>query len=113
MMKRLSRVFFGFPPDVVHENSHIGDVDVGFNGKAYRRFSLTYSDNKMEKLVLPIPGAGGPPGYDGQVLLFTRCKPGGFALFVGNKAQRTLWHKKSSAIDGCFKMSSGREWGVF
>jgi HKD family nuclease len=113
MMKRLSRVFFGFGATAVPENTHIGDVDIGFNGGQSAPFSLTYSDNKMDKLVLPIPGAGGPPAYDNEYLLFRRTKPCVFELTLGTKALKAQWFKRSGAIDGAFKMQSGREWGVF
>jgi len=113
MMKRLSRVFFGFPPAAVPENTHIGDVELSFNGGPGAAFSLTYSDNKMDKLVLPIPGAGGPRAYDNEYLLFRRTKPGAFEFIVGNKAAKDQWLKRSGAIDGAFHMASGREWGVF
>lgn len=113
MMKRLSRVFFGFGSTSVPENTHIGDVEISFNGGQGASFSLTYSDNKMDKLVLPIPGLGGPPAYDNECLLFERMKPGAFKLTVGAKAVKSQWLKKSASIDGAFRMASGREWGVF
>lgn len=113
MMKRLSRVFFGFSSTAVPENTHIGDVEISFNGDQGALFSLTYSDNKMDKLVLPIPGAGGPPAYDNEYLLFERTMPGVFKLTIGTKAAKAQWVKKSIAIDGAFRMYSGREWGVF
>ncbi len=113
MMKRLSRVFFGFGSAAVPENTHIGDVGISFNDAQVAPFSLTYSDNKMDKLVLPIPGAGGPPVYDNAYLLFRRVKPGAFELIIGTKTLKALWLKRSGAIDGAFKMQSGREWGVF
>jgi HKD family nuclease len=113
MMKRLSRVFFGFSSNSVPENTHIGDVEVSFNGVQNASFSLTYSDNKMDKLVLPIPSVGGPPAYDNQYLLFERTKPGVFKLTIGNKVLKTQWIRKSAAIDGAFRMASGRNWGVF
>lgn len=113
MMKRLSRVFFGFDGTAVSENTHIGDVDISFNGGQSGPFSLTYSDNKMDKLVLPIPGAGGPQAYDNEYLLFRRAKPGAFELTLGTRALKAQWLKRSGAIGGAFKMQSGREWGVF
>lgn len=113
MAKRLSRVFFGFTSTIVPENTHIGDVEIRFNGGPGALFSLTYSDNKMDKLVLPIPGVGGPPSYDNEFLLFRRIKPRVFELSIGTKAAKAQWLKKSSAIDGAFHMASGREWGVF
>lgn len=113
MMKRLSRVFFGFSPTDLPANTHIGDVEIRFNGGQSAVFSLTYSDNKMDKLVLPIPGAGAPSAYDNQYLLFRKWKPGCFELSTGTKTMKNQWAKRSAAIDGAFSMSSGREWGVF
>lgn len=113
MMKRLSRAFFGFASTAVPENTHIGDVEISFNGGQGDLFSLTYSDNKMDKLVLPIPGAGGPLAYDNKYLLFQRTKAGVFELTIGTKAAKAQWLKKSGAIDGNFRMASGRKWGVF
>jgi len=113
MMKRLSRAFFGFGGTALPENTHIGDIEISFNGGQSAPFSLTYSDNKMDKLVLPIPGASGPPTYDNKYLLFRRIKPNAFELSVGTKALKAQWFKQSDAIDAAFKMQSGREWGVF
>ncbi len=113
MMKRLSRVFFGFDSNNVPKNTHIGNVEISFNGGLGDEFSLTYSDNKMEKLVLPIPDVGGPPAYDNKYLLFRKIKPRIFELIIGSKAMKNRWRKNSTAIDATFKMSSGREWGVF
>lgn len=113
MMKRLSRVFFGFGSAAVPENTQVGDVEIIFNGGPGAPFSLTYSDNKMDKLVLPIPGAGGPPSYDNEYLLFRRAKPGVFELTLGTRTLKAQWLRRSAAINGAFKMQSGREWGVF
>lgn len=113
MMKRLSRVFFGFSPNDLPENTHIGDIEIYHKGKSSGHFSLTFSDNKMDKLVLPIPDSGGPEAYDNQHLLFKKLKPGVFDLSLGTKTMRSQWQKKSEAISGDFKMTSGREWGVF
>jgi hypothetical protein len=113
MMKRLSRVFFGFRPTAVPENTLIGHIEIAFNGGPAAQYSLTYSDNKMDKLTLPIPGAGGPPAYDKQHLLFQRVSPATFQLTLGTKSEKSAWLRKSATIDGAFRMSSGREWGVF
>lgn len=113
MMKRLSRVFFGFTSAAVPENTHIGNVEISFNDGQGALFPLTYSDNKMDKLVLPIPGAGGPPVYDNEYLLFRRITPGVFELTIGTNVAKAQWLRRSGAIDGSFHMASGREWGVF
>lgn len=113
MMKRLSRVFFGYDPTSVPENTVIGSVDISYNGGALAAYTLSYSDNKMDKLNLPMPGTVGPLDYDNRYLLFQEVGPHLFNLTIGTKADKTGWVKKSKAIDADFKMSSGREWGVF
>jgi hypothetical protein len=125
MLKRLSRVFFGFGPEVLPENSSIGEVLIGFGGAARVACSLTYSDNKMDKLVLPVPvsapvagpspvpGASAPAAYDNQVLLFRRVGATTFDLTIGAAGDKRRWAKKSVDIGAHFKMTSGREWGVF
>jgi hypothetical protein len=113
MMKRLSRVYFGFEPFSVPENTLIGSVKTQFDGGSSRQYSLTYSDNKMDKLNLPMPGSDGPSEYDNEYLLFRRIAPGAFRLSLGSAAAKADWAKKSRAIGGAFRMASGREWGVF
>jgi HKD family nuclease len=113
MMKRLSRVFFGFDAVTVPENTFIGNVSMRFNGGPINAYSLTYSDNGMDKLTLPIPGAGGPAMWDNRNLLFTRDTPTQFTVTLGTRATKARWSKASKAIDAAFKMTSGREWGVF
>lgn len=112
MMKRLSRVFFGFEPVAVPENSKIGDVEISYQDETVG-CSLTYSDNTMDKLVLPIPGVGGPAAYDDECLKFERTAPDGFRLSLASGADHAAWLKKSQRIDGAFEMSGGRKWGVF
>lgn len=113
MMKRLSRVFFGYDPTTVPENTIIGSVDMSYNGGPDGAYTLSYSDNKMDKLNLPIPGTAGPSEYDSQILLFQEVGPHLFDLVIGTKADKVVWLKKSKSIGADFKMSSGREWGVF
>lgn len=113
MMKRLSRVFFGYGPAAVTENTVIGSVHISFNGGPVGHYTLSFSDNKMDKLNLPIPGAAGPAAYDNQLILFREVRPHEFSLTIGTKADKANWLKRSRAIGADFKMSSGREWGVF
>ena len=113
MMKRLSRVFFGFNPIAVPENTPIGSVSIAYNHGSYSLYTLAYSDNKMDKINIPMPGSIGPAAYDNEVLLFSQVSPYLFNLTIGTKANKATWIKNSKAIDAYFKMSSGREWGVF
>lgn len=114
MMKRLSRVFFGVPPDNVPQNSPLRQLEISYQGASKSDCSLTFSDNGMDKLTLPIPGAGGPAFYDGKTLLFIRKAAGVFQLEIGSQAERRNWIRKSDAIDGRQSMPPhGRQWGVF
>ncbi|RWA75347.1 MAG: hypothetical protein EOQ28_09635 [Mesorhizobium sp.] len=114
MMRRYSRVFFGVPATNVPQNSPLTRLEVSFNGVPKDDCSLTFSDNGMDKLTLPVPGAGGPTSYDGRNLLFTRIRPGIFGLELGTSSQKASWLKNSKAIGASFSMSpSGRQWGVF
>lgn len=112
MMKRLTRCFFGFPIDEVAKNTSIGSVVINF-GEYEGEHSLTFSDNRMDKLTLPIPGNGGPLEYDNKMLLFRKEQGGGFSLSLGSKREINVWKRRSDAIEGSFSMSQGREWGVF
>lgn len=113
MMKRLSRVFFGYTPATVPKDTVIGSVEMSYNGGASAPYTLSFSNNRMDKLNLPMPGTVGPAAYDGQFLLFREVGPHLFDLIIGTKADKSAWLKKSKAIGADFKMSRGREWGVF
>lgn len=113
MLKRLSRVFFGVPAANVPHNSPLKHLTVMHGEHIKPDCSLTFSDNGMDKITLPIPGFGGPASYDQKTLLFTRIGPSSFKLTVGSLGQINLWRNKSAEIDAAYKMSSGREWGVF
>lgn len=113
MMKRMSRVFFGFSAKDLVANSPVGSVFMSFSDKSLNEYSLTYSDNKMDKLVLPIPDVDGPSKYDNSILVFETIKPRCFRLRILNLNGKSKLKRKSTAVGGAFKMSSGREWGVF
>lgn len=113
MMKRLSRVFFGFPPDDVDRDTLLGHLGIAYAGHPFHDCSLTFSNNHMDKLTLPIPGVDGPPKYDDENLLFKRLGPGRFSLEVGTNAEKKQWRRRSKEIGAAFKMSGGRAWGVF
>lgn len=113
MMKRLSRVFFGFDPVEVPKNTAIGSVNIEFNGGQNHSYTLSYSDNTMDKLNLPMPGTIGPAAYDNQNLLFSQISLHVFKLRIGTKAEKANWFKRSKAIGAGFNMASGRQWGVF
>lgn len=115
MMKRLSRVFFGVPATHVPQNSWLSLLSISYDSHPPKNdCSLTFSDNGMDKLTLPLPGNGGPAMYDNEVLLFTRQWAGSFALTLGSAKDKSNWLAKSKGIEASYKMpSGGRKWGVF
>ncbi len=113
MMKRLTRVFFGFSPDDVPRDSPLGHLEVVYGGHDPHTCSMTFSNNLMDKLTLPIPGVDGPVKYDNENLLFQQIGPSLFRLTVGNNTQKAQWRRRSQDIDAAYKMGGGRAWGVF
>jgi len=113
MMKRFSRVFFGFAATAVPKNTPIGQVGISMAQRSEQEYSLTYSDNSMDKLVLPVPGSGSHEYYDNRSLLFMRIGPRRFQLTFGTDLDKKEWLRSSRLIGGAFKMSSGRQWGIF
>ena len=116
MLSSLTRVFFGFPATHVQRDTRIGYVRIEFEGSERSDCALRYSNNAMDVLGLPIPGTEGPPQYDRETLLFEQVvDPAGakYVLSVGSAADRRSWRQRSSQVSGSFKMTSGRQWGVF
>lgn len=113
MMKRMSRVFFGVPAVDVPPDTHLKYLDVAHEGGAWKNCSLSYSNNKMDKLTLPIPGVDGPPKYDGHTLLIERITPSKFSVKILSAAAKASAVAASSTIGAAFVMSGGRRWGVF
>ena len=116
MLTALTRVFFGFPATGVPTDTLIGHVRIEFQGHERTNCSLRFSNNSMDVLTLPIPGTEGPPQYDGETLLFEQVvDPAGvkYVLQVGSASAQRTWRNRSKRVSGDFKMTSGREWGVF
>jgi HKD family nuclease len=113
MMKRMTRVFFGIPPIDVPVDTLLGHFGISYEGQDYKDCTLSYSNNKMDKLTLPIPDDGGPPTYDQTVILLERVQPNKFHLTLAKAGDKQRWKNKSKAINGYFEMNGGREWGVF
>ncbi|MFT5085635.1 MAG: hypothetical protein ACI9Y1_003696 [Lentisphaeria bacterium] len=67
----------------------------------------------MDKLVLPIPDLDDPNEYDQSVLTFETIGPRCFRMKILDLKDKLKLKRKSSVICGAFKMSSGREWGIF
>ena len=113
MLKRNSRVFFGFPARDLTTNSTVGIVGIRFEGRLRPDCSLRFSDNSMDVLTLPVPGVDGPEAYDKKILHFEKIGVREFGLTIGNGREIAKWKRASRSISGDFRMQSGRRWGVY
>lgn len=112
MLSRMTRVFFGFPAEDVDKDTTIGHIDIRFQNNLRRNCTLSYSNNGMDKLNLPIPGQDGPERYDNEILLFEKLADGTFSLSIAT-AQEADLSRRSLEIDALYHMRGGRPWGVF
>ena len=119
MMKRNSRVFFGFSPADLCKNTKLGNIAIRYGEDSRPDCSLRFGDNSMDILTLPIPGDGGPDAYDDKTLRFERVGVRTFKLTIGRGRETSRWQKRSLAVDGAYKMKGGsrgkrgRRWGVY
>ena len=113
MLKRNTRVFFGFPARDLNTDTTVGDIAIEYGGNIRSDCSIRFSNNSMDVLTLPIPDSEGPPMYDQKTLCFEQTGVRQFRLVIGKTRDLTKWKRQSEAVDGYFKMSSSREWGVF
>lgn len=116
MLSAFTRVFFGFPAAEEPRDTLIGHVRIEFQGRERADCSLRFSNNSMDVLTLPIPGTEGPLRYDGETLLFEQVVDSvgvKYILRIASAADRLAWRRQSRRVSGEFKMTSGREWGVF
>lgn len=113
MLKRNSRVFFGFQARELPVDTSVGSVALTYGTRERPDCSLRFSNNSMDVLTLPVPGDGGPAAYDQETLLFTRIGVRRFNLELAQNGDVTRWRRRSQTIGAAFRMSSGREWGVF
>jgi HKD family nuclease len=117
MLSPMTRVFFGSPAEDRPTNSALGYITITRSGVDKPDCSLRFSDNSMDVLTLPVPGTSPwPAAYDRQHLLFTRVIEKGqvkYRLDIGGAANVAQWKRTSRANGSAFRMTSGREWGVF
>lgn len=113
MMKRNSRVFFGFEASDLEQDTLVGYATIQFGDNAQKPCSLRFSNNSMDVLTLPVPGSEGPVEYDNQTLHFEQTGVRTFGLSIGSRADARRWQSRSETIDGKLKMKGGRRWGVY
>lgn len=112
MMSPMTRVFFGFDARDLDPDTTVGDVAVQYGNYVRSDCSLRFSNNSMDVLTLPVPGAGGPVKYDQEVLHFEKRPNNVFLLTLGSAQQARTWLQQSQRVGGLFTMTSGRQWGV-
>ena len=111
MMKRNSRVFFGFVAKELPRNYDVGKVTIKWGGRRHAGRTLRFSSNGMDVLTLPVPGE--LEAYDQQTLHFEQVGVRTFKLTVGSRTDATRWKRRSEMVDGVLPMTGQREWGVY
>lgn len=112
-MVRYTRVFFGIPANDVERNTVVGHIHIVWEGQLFPDQTLKFGNNWMDKLNIPPAGERGALFYQGKTLLFTRQPDGSYHFAVGDKVQSKIWQRKSRTSGSLYKMSKGREWGLF
>lgn len=117
MLRALTRVYFGFPPDDVPTDSHIGTIEISVGGVSHPDRTLRYSNNAMDVLGLPVPGAAtAPTAYDGETLVFARESTNSstrFTLRLARTGEFAGLRRASKRAQTSWRMSSGREFGAY
>ena len=113
MLKRNSRVYFGFHARDVDPDTSIGHIAITYSGQTRPDCSLRFSNNSMDVLTLPIPGNGGPGTYDERTLQFRRTGVRTYELTVATPRDVAVWRRRSEAIGSAFQLAGGRRWGVY
>lgn len=111
-LQKGSRLFFGFGSNTVPKNTQLGVVQIKYGG-IITDCHMRFGNNQMDKLTLPIPGAGGPRTYENKTLLFTREPNNVFELTIGTATDIAGWKRNSTVNGSLYTMKKGREFGVF
>ena len=111
MMKRNSRVFFGFAAKDLARDSAIGEVAIEWQGQRHAGRTLRFSNNSMDVLTLPVPEEG--EAYDRKTLHFEQVGVRTFELKIGSRTDARRWKQCSRVIDGILPMKGERQWGVY
>jgi hypothetical protein len=112
-LKRGTRVYFGFAPDSVPQDTVLGTFSLQYQGKRPCDRSLRFGNNSMDKVNLPIPGQDGPKSYDNSVVRFERIAAKKFLVKLGNSKDLRVWRRKSQEQGMLYKLVGGREFGSY
>lgn len=113
MLKRNTRVFFGFPARDLPPDTALGNIAIEYAGNIREICSLRFSNNSMDVLTLPVPEVEGPDSYNQETICFEQTGVRQFQLILGTPRDVSRWKRQSKQVNAYFRMSSGREWGVF
>lgn len=112
-LKRGTRVYFGFPPDTVPQNTVLGSVILQYGTMHPRTCNVRFGDNSMDKINLPIPEQDGPENYDNAIVHFERIRGRRFRVTLGNHEDVAAWKRKSKKQGTLHKFAGGREFGFY
>jgi hypothetical protein len=112
-LKRGTRVYFGFRPVSVPQNTVLGKISLQYDDLRPRRCSVRFGDNSMDKVNLPIPGSDGPENYDNTVVHFDRAGRKRFRLTLGNRLDLQTWKARSRDQGLLYTLAGGREFGFY
>jgi hypothetical protein len=111
-MTRLTRVFFGVPPEHVEPNTILDHVTLRWEGEVIPNRTVKFGDNGMDKLNVPPPGNRGALFYKNKTLLLTREPNGSYEFTVGGDAERAAWLRRSKRLNANYNVGQ-RLWGLF
>jgi hypothetical protein len=112
-LRRGTRVYFGFEPDGVDQNTVLGNVTLQYEGMGPSARSMRFGNNSMDKINLPIPGEDGPPTYDNSVVHFERIGPKRFRVSLGGPRELAQWRGRSQAQELLYAFAGGRQFGFY
>ncbi len=118
MMSPMTRVFFGRSASRVDTNQALGNVPIRHAATGtFETRPMRFSDNSMDVLTLPVPGAPPwPATYDQTCLLFSKVAVGRdlhYEMRVASRTDKRRYRALSQAQTSDYRMTSGRAWGVF
>lgn len=113
--KRGTRVYFGFAPyRNVPPQFPFGKVRMKYGNKPAQSDRLiSFADNSMDRIQLPVPVSHGPTKYENSVVHFRRIGARDFVVSLGTRKTALLWRRKSQTQGLLHSMASGRRFGFY
>ncbi len=112
--RRGTRVYFGFPYRDVARDTKLGEVRMRYRNMTVQSDrSITFGNNSMDKIYLPVPGTYGPNEYDHSVVHFRRVGPREFEVSLGKGGVAAQWRQKSQQQGMLDRLGKGRRFGFY